>query len=101
MDRARLARALERAGLKPADMASGLAEAVHAYLAAAPSRVMMLQLEDVLGQIEQANLPGTTDEQPNWRRKLPLALENMARDARPDALGARLAQLRPRPGRPA
>ena len=39
---------------------------------ATPSAVLVLQLEDVLGVIEQANLPGTTDEHPNWRRKLPL-----------------------------
>ena len=98
-DRARLARALERAGLEPPDSEAGLAKAVHAYLAAAPSRVMMVQLEDLLGVDEQANLPGTTDEQPNWRRKLPLALEDMAGDARAAALGARLSQLRPRPAR--
>ena len=32
--------------------------------------VMMVQIEDVLGVAEQANLPGTVDEHPNWRRKL-------------------------------
>ena len=39
---------------------------------------MVVQLEDVLGVREQANLPGTTDEQPNWRRKLPRDLDAMA-----------------------
>jgi (1->4)-alpha-D-glucan 1-alpha-D-glucosylmutase len=45
-------------------------EAVHAFLAAAPSALMMVQLEDVAGEVEQANMPGTVDEHPNWRRKL-------------------------------
>ncbi|MDN8613585.1 malto-oligosyltrehalose synthase [Variovorax ginsengisoli] len=43
--------------------------AVHAFLAAAPSCVMMAQLEDALGEVEQANLPGTTFQHPNWQRK--------------------------------
>jgi malto-oligosyltrehalose synthase/4-alpha-glucanotransferase len=100
-DRARLLRALERRKLAPPDPPQGLAGAVHAYVAAAPSRVMMLQLEDALGVREQANLPGTTDEHPNWRRKLPVALEDMA--TRPDleSLAGTLARLRPHPARAA
>ena len=31
---------------------------------------MLVQLEDVAGEDEQANLPGTTDAHPNWRRRL-------------------------------
>jgi 4-alpha-glucanotransferase len=37
----------------------------------------MVQLEDALGEIEQANLPGTTDQHPNWRRKLTRTLEEI------------------------
>jgi 4-alpha-glucanotransferase len=33
---------------------------------------MVVQMEDVLGVAEQANLPGTIDEHPNWRRRLPV-----------------------------
>ena len=36
---------------------------------------MMVQMEDVLGAIEQANVPGTVREQPNWLRRLDLPLE--------------------------
>ena len=46
----------------------------------------MLQPEDVLEMLEQANLPGTVDEHPNWRRKLPLALERWSADPRVAAL---------------
>ncbi|HET6656206.1 MAG TPA: 4-alpha-glucanotransferase, partial [Gammaproteobacteria bacterium] len=41
--------------------------AIYRYLAQAPSRLLMVQLEDVLGQREQLNVPGTTNEYPNWR----------------------------------
>jgi (1->4)-alpha-D-glucan 1-alpha-D-glucosylmutase len=52
-----------------------LARAIAVFLARTPAKVMVVQLEDVLGMSEQVNLPGTTREHPNWRRKLPLALE--------------------------
>ena len=55
---------------------------------------MVVSLEDVCGQLEQANLPGTIDEHPNWRRKLPLTWKRSADDARarrPQALHARAA----------
>ena len=50
-------------------------QAIHAYLAAAPSALMTVQLEDVLGFVEQANMPSTVTEQPNWQRKLPIDLQ--------------------------
>ena len=40
------------------------------FLAETPSKLVLLPLEDALGQIEQPNLPGTLDEHPNWRRRL-------------------------------
>jgi 4-alpha-glucanotransferase len=48
---------------------------VHAFLAGTPCSIMLLQPEDALGVAEAWNVPGTTTEHPNWRRKLPLALE--------------------------
>jgi 4-alpha-glucanotransferase len=32
--------------------------------------MVLLPLEDALGEIEQPNLPGTLHEHPNWRRRL-------------------------------
>jgi (1->4)-alpha-D-glucan 1-alpha-D-glucosylmutase len=44
---------------------------------------MTFQLEDVFGVIDQANMPSTTDEHyPNWRRKLPVELEDWPSDGR-------------------
>jgi 4-alpha-glucanotransferase len=47
-----------------------LGEAILAYLARSRSRLTLVQLEDVVAEVEQANLPGTTDGHPNWRRRL-------------------------------
>jgi (1->4)-alpha-D-glucan 1-alpha-D-glucosylmutase len=69
--------------------------AIHRWLARSPARVLTLQLEDVMGCREQANLPGTTGEQhPNWRRKLPLPLEELAEDPRWLALARALRDER-------
>ncbi|MCQ2914452.1 MAG: 4-alpha-glucanotransferase [Alphaproteobacteria bacterium] len=55
-------------------------EAVYTYLSKAPSQVFLVQLEDILGQREQMNMPGTTLEYPNWRFKLPKTLEELEND---------------------
>ena len=111
-DRERLLRALEQARVLPAELASqrgselasnrpaldpALARSVQAYLAATPSRLLLVQLEDVLGVREQANLPGTTDSHPNWQRKIPLPLERWPGDERFAALAEILRAARPRP----
>jgi (1->4)-alpha-D-glucan 1-alpha-D-glucosylmutase len=67
-------------------MTPELARAVQLYLARSPARLLLIQPEDVLGQIEQVNLPGTTDQYPNWRHKLPLNLEEWTEDPRITAL---------------
>ncbi|BBK43529.1 4-alpha-glucanotransferase [Allostella vacuolata] len=41
------------------------------HVARARSRLMILPVEDALGLGDQPNLPGTIDEHPNWRRRLP------------------------------
>ncbi|MFW5969000.1 MAG: malto-oligosyltrehalose synthase [Halofilum sp. (in: g-proteobacteria)] len=90
-DRAALLSALQREELLPPDgerdpgaipyLDGALRRAVHRYVARAPSRVLMVQPEDVLGQREQVNLPGTTDQHPNWRRRYPLSVCEFATDA--------------------
>ena len=54
-----------------------LGEAILAYLARSRARLMLVQIEDVAGEAEQANLPGTTDGHPNWRRRLSVPLEEL------------------------
>ncbi|NYZ62055.1 4-alpha-glucanotransferase [Luteimonas deserti] len=55
-----------------------------AYAAASPAPLALLPVEDALGLEEQPNLPGTVDEHPNWRRRLPTAVDDTP------ALAARL-----------
>jgi 4-alpha-glucanotransferase len=57
-------------------------QAVLHFIARTPSRLLMVGIEDLIGLEDQANLPGTVDEHPNWRRRLPLTLERIAADPR-------------------
>jgi 4-alpha-glucanotransferase len=54
-----------------------LGEAILAYLARSRARLALVQIEDVAGEAEQANLPGTTEAHPNWRRRLPSPLVDL------------------------
>ncbi|HET9748114.1 MAG TPA: 4-alpha-glucanotransferase [Casimicrobiaceae bacterium] len=78
-------------------MTLALVEALHAFLARSPCALFVVQPEDVLGVVEQANLPGTTTEHPNWRRKLPVMLDDMETDGRLRRLAARVAHERATP----
>jgi 4-alpha-glucanotransferase len=80
-DRHRLWRAFGQSGAaqppppEPADTAPAV-DAALAYVAQSPAPLMLAPVEDLLGLVEQPNLPGTIDEHPNWRRRLaPMARE--------------------------
>ena len=47
------------------------------FLAETPSRLLAVTMEDALGMVEQVNVPGTIAEHPNWRRRLPVQLEEL------------------------
>jgi 4-alpha-glucanotransferase len=51
--------------------------AVARFLARTPARLLVIAIEDALGVCEQANIPATIDEHPNWRRRLPVHLEDL------------------------
>src|SRR5258708_20756320 len=51
--------------------------AVVGFLARAKSRLLAVSLEDLLGVIDQPNIPGTVNEHPNWRQRLPVALDKI------------------------
>ena len=87
-DRELLLAALQEQGLKPAQPAtpldpftSGLAHALHLYLARSATVLVALQIEDLLGEILPVNVPGTDREYPNWQRKVSMDLEDMAERA--------------------
>jgi 4-alpha-glucanotransferase len=54
--------------------------AVHRRLAAAPSALVAATLEDALAVRQRPNLPGTTDERPNWSLTLPIPLADVFAD---------------------
>jgi len=74
-----------------------LTEAVYRFLAQSRAGLVLVQLEDVLGEIEQANLPGTVDEHPNWRRRVPLALDAILADPEFARLAATMREARGAP----
>jgi len=84
----RLAQALQRENL---DLS---ARSAHAFIARTPAKLAMAQPEDVLGMLDQANLPGTVREHPNWRRRLPLALERWSSHPEVATLAHVMAQRR-------
>lgn len=77
-----LAGYLRRAGWldrKAADAPSVFRACVD-FLAAGRSRALLLNLEDLWGETEPQNLPGTSGrERPNWRRRAQYSLEEFAR----------------------
>lgn len=62
----------------PPEADDAVADAVHRLLARAGSSLVAVQLDDALGSLEQQNLPGTTDEHPNWRRRYPIDVDALA-----------------------
>ena len=73
-----LLRRLRELGLlaEPADETARTL-ALHRYLARSASALAAVQLEDLAGDGEQPNLPGTVFEHPNWCRRCPLAVEEL------------------------
>ena len=70
--------------------------AANRYLAATPCAIVMAQLDDLLEERAPVNVPGTSTEYPNWRRKLATSVEALASDPRLTRLCMTLRELRPR-----
>ncbi|MFI5931674.1 4-alpha-glucanotransferase [Actinoplanes sp. NPDC051494] len=82
-DRAQLLARLTEDGLiTAASTPEEIVTAMHAFLAGTPSRLVTASLYDVLGELDQPNLPGTTDQYPNWRMPLKEDLEQILVDPR-------------------
>jgi 4-alpha-glucanotransferase len=87
-----LVRAMTWRGLPVFDFPS-----VVQFLMETPSRLLVVSAEDVLGLMQQINVPGTVDEYPNWRRRLPIDLEALQDDPQLMALANILSRTRSRP----
>ncbi|MET0515230.1 MAG: 4-alpha-glucanotransferase [Nitrospiraceae bacterium] len=91
-DKAKILTALKAEGLLPQglsedpasapNMTPELCEAIHQYLARGASAIVLINVDDVIGEVTQINLPGTVDSYPNWSRKLSRTLDELRQDER-------------------
>lgn len=103
-ERRQLVHALQRHGLLPDGRLHGawlrrntldVALAAYRYLARSNAGLVLAYFEDILGLVEQVNLPGTVREHPNWQRRLPLELDTLLDDPRTRELFRQLQLERP------
>jgi 4-alpha-glucanotransferase len=100
-DRAALWQAFVREGVAdgnppPPENTPQAVDAALAFVARTHSPLCLLPVEDVIGQKEQPNLPGTMDEHPNWRRRLPADAGAILDTPEVAARVTKLAAKRPR-----
>ncbi|MFO1309536.1 MAG: glycogen debranching protein GlgX [Burkholderiales bacterium] len=81
-----LAAALDRAGVAPGARVDGatphdvaVTAAIHRFVGATPSALVMIQADDLAGETTAANLPGVDRGRPNWRRRLAVDVEALWR----------------------
>jgi (1->4)-alpha-D-glucan 1-alpha-D-glucosylmutase len=72
---------------------ASLVAAAYCFLARSPARIVQVQFDDVSGELDQVNVPGTLTEYPNWRRRSGLAVDALTQDERLTGLAARLNQI--------
>lgn len=75
-------------------------DAVLAFVARTPSPLALFPMEDVLGMLEQPNLPGplpTEGMHPNWRQRLPVSVQELGTNVRLQANAVAIAQARHHP----
>jgi 4-alpha-glucanotransferase len=58
-----------------------IVDTIHRGLAQSPAALVSVQMDDVFGELEAQNLPGTINEHPNWRRLLSVPVEAMEQSA--------------------
>lgn len=79
-DKRRLWRAIADPGSPPPEDAAPVVEAVLAHVGATPSDLAIIPIEDLFALVEQPNMPGSTVEHPNWRRRMPDATGERTRE---------------------
>jgi 4-alpha-glucanotransferase len=72
------------------DMNPELCLAIYHYLALTPCKLLLVSLDDIIGTLNQQNMPSTVDSYPNWMQKTPLTLEEIIKDKRFIALAEML-----------
>jgi 4-alpha-glucanotransferase len=81
--RAKQRRSGEIAAFDAATGTSGdTSDRMFAFLGSVASRLVALQIEDILEVVAQPNLPATIHEYPNWRQRLPVGSMEFATEPR-------------------
>jgi 4-alpha-glucanotransferase len=90
VDKQRMLDALFNLGLLPRncprsaadykELTGDLHNAIVGFLASTPSTLMVLSEEDLMKQLDQQNLPGTTAEYPNWCHKTRFPAEEFGKN---------------------
>lgn len=70
--------------------------AVHEFLASSNALLAGVRIADLTGENEPTNLPGTSATYPNWRRRMPVPLEELEALPLFQDVTARMAKRRPR-----
>ncbi len=95
---------LEREAKVPAgtvvDDTAAVLAGIWRWLATSPSRVLLLNVEDLWLETESQNTPNTSTERANWQRKLRFPLETITADAGYRALLKEVDDLRAAPVSP-
>jgi 4-alpha-glucanotransferase len=91
-----LTKAQRAQALEGHEVSSDVVTAAHVFVARTPSRLMVAQLEDLVGASTQTNLPGTDKEHANWRRCLGTPLEDLGTHPLLQVVAQAIAKERPR-----
>jgi (1->4)-alpha-D-glucan 1-alpha-D-glucosylmutase len=59
------------------EMTAELCLAIYKYLALSPCKLLLVSLDDIIGTLDQQNMPGTVDSYPNWMQKSPVTLDEI------------------------
>jgi len=95
-DRRALLSAFKKRGLAadPGMPMTEFADAAHAFLASSTSAITMVQIDDITHETTPVNVPTTSTEHPNWRRRLSMSLEEIADHPHFHRLSRQLSEAR-------
>jgi glycogen operon protein len=68
--------------------------AAHGLIARTPSRIMLIQADDLAGETGPLNVPGTDREWPNWRRRVSTPVESLTQPPLARGIIARVKEER-------
>ena len=88
-----------RSAVEIPELTGELHNAFIGFLAMTPSALMVLNQEDLTKETDQQNLPGSTSEYPNWRRKMQYTIEELHSDPRAHDFARMLRNWLERSGR--